>query len=553
MVAPSPRAAGPSEALILFLFVVLGVVLFAPILGSFFLADDFTLLEAVRKGGPLGAWWRGASFFRPLVSISLYVDHAVSGLRPFGFHLTNVLAHAGCAFLVYRVTAALPLDRLTALLAGIAFLTLPAHSEPVAWISGRTDVLAALGGLFALDCYLRFRLGGRRRLLLWALVLSFIGLCAKESVIPLCGIIFFADLLLVRPPSARPRRAHWLLGTLSFLAVASAYLLIRRAVLGKWIGGYGAAVHLNKDPMLLGANLMLYPLRTLLAQLPTAVFPPDIPTTGVQQAVAEVLRRSLPIAALRGLCVLVVLAAGGLGWLALRGARKRLSRPQALTLGFLVVATYLALLPVLNLSVSLLNSDGERFLYFPSAFAVMALVALLRFVLPTVFCQRMAFALLLLFYVVMLNYSNSHWRAAGRLSERLIAQLRREPAEPPLLLANLPDSIGGAFVFRNSHEAALRLFDPTPREVFVLTRHTLLHVEDEVAVTRAKGVLAVQLLEPRDYFYSITPPPPGTAVSGEYVVQTQGRTGCTLQLPQRSYALRFYSGGALHPVAMNAN
>ena len=545
-----------TEALTLLLFLLAGMALFAPILGSFFLSDDFILVEAVRSGGPLSVWWRGSNFFRPLVSLSLYVDHAISGLSPLGYHLTNVLAHSGCAFLVYRIALALGLGRLTAGLCGVIFLALPAHSEPVSWIAGRTDVLAALFGLAALESYLRFRRQGGSGSLAVAVGLFFVGLCAKESVITLFAIVFFADLLL---PAAVPSpRRHRLLGTLVFLAAGGVYVLVRRAVLGQWLGGYGAAVHLKPDLLQVAANLVLFPLRALVSQVPAALLPRSLPSTGVQQALLQGLRAHVPGWALLLFAAAAAAGVAALGWWAVRAARRRLSRAQVLTLGFCVVSFYLALLPVLSLTVSLLSTDGERFLYFPSAFAVLAAVALLRFGLRSRWAQRAVFALLLLFHVAALGYANHNWQAAGLLTEQLVAQLRQEPAEPPLLLANLPDSIGGAFVFRNGIESALRLFDQTPRAVFVLTLHTLLDPDDEVVVTAAAPPagptteLTVQLTEPQDYFYSITPPPPGSRLAGQYEVEAVGRSRCVFHLRgvQSPYALRYYSGGELHPLAL---
>lgn len=552
-VTPS-RTTLSTEALTLFLFLLAGTALYAPILGSFFLSDDFILVDAVRRGGPLGIWWRGADFFRPLVSLSLYLDHSLWGLRPLGYHLTNVLAHSGCAFLVYRIALALGLDRLTARLGGIFFLLLPSHSEPVAWISGRTDVLAALLGLAALDLYLRFRSHGRPGALALAVGLFLAGLGAKESVLPVFAIVFLTDVLLARPAAGAARRRRRV--TLVFVGAVGAYLLVRRAVLGKWLGGYGAAVHLKQGGPQLLANLVLFPLRALGWQLPAALLPRSLPTTGVQQAALQALRSHLP-----GWALLLPAMAGAAGAAALslwvgRAARRRLSRPQLLTVGFCLGSFYLALLPVLSLTVSLLSSDGERFLYFPSAFAVLAAVALLRYWLRGRWAQRSALALLLGFYAAALEYANHSWQAAGQLAAELVAQLRKEPAAPPLLLANLPDSLGGAFVFRNGLEAALRLFDPVPRQVLVLSRHTLLDRKDAVTVTvtapsppsRPSTELTIQLAEPRAYFFSITPPPAASGLAAQLTAADRGRCVFHLREPAAPPALRYYSRGAFHPL-----
>lgn len=556
MIAKSSLARRPGDALICLLFLTAGVVLFAPILGAFFLSDDFTLLEAIKHGGPLGIWWRGANFFRPLVAASLYLDYRLYGLHPLGFHLTNVLLHSGCAFFVYRIAAALSLDRLTALLAGVAFLALPAHSESVSWISGRTDLLASFFALAALDVWMR-RAGRPSRLFL-SLALSFVGLCAKESVITLCAIVFFWDWLLARPATAAGPRPHRMLGVAAFLTAGGVYLGVRRAVLGKWLGGYGAAVHFKPDLLQVAVNLVLFPVRAIAAPIPVSLLPRDASTTGVQHAVMQSLRHHLPLWAL--LPLLFVAAAAGLGvlWQVLRQVRERLDRPQLLTLGFLLAAAYLALLPVLSLSVSLLGSEGERFLYFPSAFLVIAVVALLRFGLRGAATQRLALALLQVFYVAMLGYSNHNWHKAGALSERIITQLQQEPAEPPLLLTNLPDNIGGAFVLRNGVEAALRLFAAAPPVVSALSVHTLIGPADAVAVTataEAQAVrLSIELLEPRAYFFATATPPPASRLHGDYTVPVQEPRRCTFVVRGVAppFALRYYSGGELHSLEPTA-
>jgi hypothetical protein len=47
-----------------------------------------------------GYW---TSFYRPLMHVLFMVTHAVFGLRPAGFHLVNMLLHAGNSLLVYLI------------------------------------------------------------------------------------------------------------------------------------------------------------------------------------------------------------------------------------------------------------------------------------------------------------------------------------------------------------------------------------------------------------------------------------------------------------------
>src|SRR5206468_1428595 len=64
--------------------------------------------------------------------------------QPWGFHLVNLLAHAATSAVVTLLMLAAGVPGAAALVAGAWFAVMPAHVESVAWISGRTDVLAGL-------------------------------------------------------------------------------------------------------------------------------------------------------------------------------------------------------------------------------------------------------------------------------------------------------------------------------------------------------------------------------------------------------------------------
>src|SRR5437867_4445911 len=67
--------------------------------------------------------------YRPLTTWSFALDYAVHGDRPFGYHLVNVLAHAGVSALVVLVGVALGLSLPAAALAGALFAVHPIHTE----------------------------------------------------------------------------------------------------------------------------------------------------------------------------------------------------------------------------------------------------------------------------------------------------------------------------------------------------------------------------------------------------------------------------------------
>ncbi len=114
-------------------------------------------------------WWHHAltpALGYPIpVTIATYrLEHALSGLDPAPYHATNVALHAVVALLLFA--AARRLGAGPWLAGGVALATAlhPAVVEPVAWVSGRKEVLAALFVLLAFRSFSRVAQGLRARL-----------------------------------------------------------------------------------------------------------------------------------------------------------------------------------------------------------------------------------------------------------------------------------------------------------------------------------------------------------------------------------------------------
>ena len=123
--------------------------------------------------------------YRPLTIASFAVDRAVMGSGPLGFHLTNVLLHAGVSALAWFALRRAGTRYGTALAGAGLFAVLPVHSEAVANVAGRAELLAAL---FVLSAWLAHRRGSR----VAAAALFFCALLSKESAI-LAPALFLLD------------------------------------------------------------------------------------------------------------------------------------------------------------------------------------------------------------------------------------------------------------------------------------------------------------------------------------------------------------------------
>lgn len=85
--------------------------------------------------------------YRPLCVLSFKLNHIVGGFKPLGYHLVNVLLHCLATGLVVKLARNLLPLGFGPLIAGLMFASHPIHTEAVAGIVGRADLIAC-------NCYL---------------------------------------------------------------------------------------------------------------------------------------------------------------------------------------------------------------------------------------------------------------------------------------------------------------------------------------------------------------------------------------------------------------
>jgi len=134
--------------------------------------------------------------YRPLTMTTFFVEHALWGARPAGYHVVSVLIHLACVLVLYRVGRRLRLSEWAAAAGALAFAAHPALGEAVHWINGRSDPLCVLFFLLALDAWL----AGRGA---WCAAAMLAATLCKELAFVLAPPVL---LLLAR---REPREAWW--------------------------------------------------------------------------------------------------------------------------------------------------------------------------------------------------------------------------------------------------------------------------------------------------------------------------------------------------------
>lgn len=178
---------------------LVGAVALAPYLNALtlgFAQDDFPFIvdnpRIMGAESALGLLTRvdATDLYRPLTMLS-YALNAALDPGPAGFHLVNVALHVGVSLLVFLLVEALLGGLETATAAGLLFAAHPVHTEAVAGIVGRAELLAAGFGLLSLLALLRAeRRTGRGRV---GLTLASAGallaaVLSKESGLTVLGL-----------------------------------------------------------------------------------------------------------------------------------------------------------------------------------------------------------------------------------------------------------------------------------------------------------------------------------------------------------------------------
>jgi tetratricopeptide (TPR) repeat protein len=271
----------------------------------------------------------GHDIYRPLRTLEFAVDWAISGGRPWFFHLRSVLWHALASLLLYAVLRRLLEADLPALFGTLAFALHPVNTEAVAWITSRGDVLLLAWFLLALLLYLR----GRPLLAAFAFVGA---LLSKET-----AVFFPAAVLMVDLFRRADRRWVWygVYGAMAVVFVAVWFYLVAGAELENvrhlkalWGGSYSMTVLTMAKGFLHYARVIAFPVHfTVDYHVPTST------GLGLGEVVALVVLAAIVAAAVAA------------------GPRSRLA----------LAWFFLALLPVSNLIRPIGIPTAERFLYLP--------------------------------------------------------------------------------------------------------------------------------------------------------------------------------------------
>jgi len=193
--------------------------------------------------------------YRPFTLIMFAIEWQIFGRNPFVGHLVNILLYALLCIMIYKTMLIMFFGQrsksdkkllIFVFLASLFYACHPIHTEAVANIKGRDEIMTFLGSVIALWAIFKYHYSQRAKWMLIAFVSFFIALMSKENAITFLAIVPVAILLFT--PKKEKKISTAFKCTLPFLGAAVLFLIIRFSVLGMDFGG--APNELMNNPFL---------------------------------------------------------------------------------------------------------------------------------------------------------------------------------------------------------------------------------------------------------------------------------------------------------------
>lgn len=172
----------------------------------------------------------GELSYRPVVTLSYFIDYTFWKLNPFGFHLTNLLLHTLNSVLLFFLLTRIFNCQTTSFISTLIFSCHPVLSEAVNAVSYREDLLATTFFIAAFLLYIKTSKVERSlSFSYFASVICYLfGIFSKEMAITLPLLIFLYDVLFSKSKKLFHKLTHYYIG---YILTTIFYLLMRFVIL----------------------------------------------------------------------------------------------------------------------------------------------------------------------------------------------------------------------------------------------------------------------------------------------------------------------------------
>ena len=360
-------------------------LLYAITLGGTYIYDDEHIVRIDPRVSDVSKWkyfWTGDYWggnidhlYRPLVSQSYGLQWWLHGDRPWAFHLVNILLHAAVTAAVAELARRLA-GRTAAWIAGLLFAVLPIHAEAVAGIVGRAELACTGFVCLSLLLFLHRPLTRPR-----AVAISLCALCAALSKEQ--GMLMPVLLLLLgwatRRQSESPAEKEatgWLIIGLAW--PAAALIVIREFVLKLTFEWDAGLLDDTINPLIFSHArdrvLMVFSIIGRYAQL--TLFPLHLSIDYGWGVLSDRASLADPYLYAGMLVTLFMIGALLFAWRRGREGRGHGPRQNQHCVPYLIIFCLLATMLTYGMVSNVLiigTIFGERLMYLPSVFLLIAL------------------------------------------------------------------------------------------------------------------------------------------------------------------------------------
>lgn len=353
--------------------------------------------------------------YRPLTPAMFAIEYQLVGKNPLLGHLINILLYGFLCFMIYKLLVSMicskednETNRYFAMAVALLYATHPLHTEAVANIKGRDEIMSMLGSVFALYYMLKYIDLKEAKYMIYACLALFLGLLSKENTITFLAIVpltlyYFRDIDF---KNALAKSAILLLPAILFL-------MIRSAILGSDFGG--TPMELMNNPYLKFVNGSYIPfdmgekmatiIYTLGKYVQLLIFPHPL--------THDYYPRYIDIMSFGDVSVIIsLLIYVALIWVTISGFRSK----NILSYG---AAFYLITLSIVsNIVFPIGTNMSERFMFMPSLGFALVLAYLLQKFVWTKFGKNAFMAsigIIVLLYSVKTISRNFVWESDFKL------------------------------------------------------------------------------------------------------------------------------------------
>jgi protein O-mannosyl-transferase len=249
-IGTEPKLLGIEQKYFHWLVFGLAILLYINTIGHEYTQDDAIVIydNAYTKNGVAG--WKGifsedtfsgyftdktmlnllsGGRYRPFTLAMFAVEYQLVGKQPWLGHTVNILLYALLCMLVYKLLVLLfgankKENTVLALFIALVYTAHPIHTEVVANIKGRDEIVAMLASIASLYFFVKYFDENMRKYLIYSVLLFFVGLLSKENTITFLAVVPLA-LVFFRASSlgkALASSAYLLVPTVLFLVIRAA-------------------------------------------------------------------------------------------------------------------------------------------------------------------------------------------------------------------------------------------------------------------------------------------------------------------------------------------